>query len=489
MDESSVESDTSSSTLQQGVHVGKQPDGFQSPWKVKKVFYHGFVDLSREEYAPTTSPEFDCCGNQWKLSIYPGGWNDGDLMEREVSLLLESKTKNVTVVDVFFSVSDPVDRREVVRSEAVRHQFRHDGQILPEDERKDSLMVVHFADILTLSRLLQQGTLEVEVWMRLPGGTASPREYFTLPNPMPRNVFAAFWCPGSGPPGDIIIEVGGEQGDGEDSEEGSSDEEESCDEEEDLDINNESIGLGSSRSHVTYDQVGEAGEEACNRAKTSMTKFHVHRFILDCCAPVLAKVCKSTGEGVTSVTIADVKPKIFEQVLRYVYGQHVDELCMKENTKDIIETADKFGLLALKLEAEMFYVNSTTFTTENAIDNFLYAQAQNCEFLKQAVMDFLLENAAAALDKVCFSNVPNSAIQDVLAAMARRKRKGDGDNIRPVNYDALGVGALRRIMHMQHYSAEYQYYTRHEMAKLFKNQQARATAFVAGLGKNQSENS
>ncbi len=49
-----------------------------------------------------------------------------------------------------------------------------------------------------------------------------------------------------------------EQDDGDDSEEDDSDEEESCDEEDDLDINNESIGSDTSRSHVTYGQVGEA---------------------------------------------------------------------------------------------------------------------------------------------------------------------------------------------------------------------------------------
>lgn len=45
------------------------------------------------------------------------------------------------------------------------------------------------------------------------------------------------------------------------------------------------------------------------------------------------------------------------------------------------------------------------------------------------------------------SIIINSAIRDVLSDDQRRKRKGNGHNIKPINYDALRVGTLRTMIH------------------------------------------
>ncbi|KAL7524079.1 hypothetical protein ACHAXR_000424, partial [Thalassiosira sp. AJA248-18] len=91
-------------------------------------------------------------------------------------------------------------------------------------------------------------------------------------------------------------------------------------------------------------------------------QFHAHRVILKQCAPVLAELC---GSGGASVSITDVKPEIFRHMLCYVYGGKVQEEDLKSHAKEIIEAANRFGVVNLKLEAEASYVKSTTMGVDN----------------------------------------------------------------------------------------------------------------------------
>ena len=56
--------------------------------------------------------------------------------------------------------------------------------------------------------------------------------------------------------------------------------------------------------------------------------------------------------------------------------------------KDIINACDKYGVVHLKLEAEATYVESTTITIDNMMDNLLYADSKNLALLKESVMDY-----------------------------------------------------------------------------------------------------
>ena len=57
------------------------------------------------------------------------------------------------------------------------------------------------------------------------------------------------------------------------------------------------------------------------------------------------------------------------------------------------------------------------------IDNLLYADSKNCALLKEAVMDYIVENGNDILGKVSFDNVPGSMMADLLTAMTREKNK------------------------------------------------------------------
>ena len=104
---------------------------------------------------------------------------------------------------------------------------------------------------------------------------------------------------------------------------------------------------------------------------------------------------------------------------------------MKQNAKEIIDACDKYGVVHLKLEAEACYVNSTTITVDNMMDNLLYSDSKNCALLKEAVIDFVVERSKDIIGKVSFVDVPGSIITDILTAVARGKNEDtttDGGN-------------------------------------------------------------
>ena len=192
----------------------------------------------------------------------------------------------------------------------------------------------------------------------------------------------------------------------------------------------------------------EPDEDGSKRVKTSTsTSFHAHRLILQVCAPMLEALFEPTyllsSDGKLTATITDIKPAVFHRLLWYVYGGRVPEEDLKTHAKDIIEAADKYNIVNLKLEAEAAYVESTAITAENAIDNLLYADAKNCALLKEAVFDFLTQNGEEVIARLSFNNIPGYLIKDLLGAATRKRKSGNkGDR-----FTMMRVSELRRKLH------------------------------------------
>lgn len=198
------------------------------------------------------------------------------------------------------------------------------------------------------------------------------------------------------------------------------------------------------------DVMFEVGDEQLvrktrKRAKTTTT-FHAHHLILKECASILGDLCSPGGSDVTIVPITDVKPEIFRHLLYYIYGGKVSEEDLKENAKDIIDAADRYGVVGLKLEAEASFVISTTITFDNAIEYLLYADSVNCALIKEAVMDFILKNHRKAQEKLSFENVPATAMKDLLAAVSRSRGKAKGITS-IVDFSSMRVSTMRKMLH------------------------------------------
>ena len=82
-------------------------------------------------------------------------------------------------------------------------------------------------------------------------------------------------------------------------------------------------------------------------------------------------------------------------------------------------------------------MKSTKITMDNAIDIFLHADALHLALLKEVVVDFLVKNKAA-FQKQSFDNVPGSVVNDVSAALCRKKKGDEAEND-----DELSVMSVR----------------------------------------------
>jgi hypothetical protein len=192
----------------------------------------------------------------------------------------------------------------------------------------------------------------------------------------------------------------------------------------------------------------QPGRDSCKKAKITPAKFYAHRLVLQDGAPILSELCKPSGGILTAVPVTDVKPDIFRHMLYYMYGGKLSDEELKESAKDLIDASNKYGAVSLKLEAEAYYVKSTKLTIDNILDNLLYADSKNCALLKEAAMDFLVENWNAAINKVSFDDVPGSMMKDLLAAMARGKKEDNGgSDDDPIGFNTMRVGTLRKMLH------------------------------------------
>jgi hypothetical protein len=137
-----------------------------------------------------------------------------------------------------------------------------------------------------------------------------------------------------------------------------------------------------------------------------------------------------------------VTPDIFRLLLSYTYGGKISNDDMKSHAKEVIDAADKYGVINLKLEAEANLVEGTTFTIENVMELLLYAESKNCALLKEASMDYIVENKVEVIKKLSFANAPGTLVIDVLAAVSRGERNIDGSDGDESQFYSLRISEL-----------------------------------------------
>jgi hypothetical protein len=169
-------------------------------------------------------------------------------------------------------------------------------------------------------------------------------------------------------------------------------------------------------SDVVFEVGGQRGKDNAEKvARTAPIAFHAHRFILSKCPSTLADMFGPVGEGMIPIQIDNISPETFPLLLNFIYGGSVSDNDMREHAKEIIDAADTFQITNLKLAAEAHFVQATSFRLENMMELLLYAESKNCALLKEAVMDFILENKDEVLNTISFNGViaPETVIKDV----------------------------------------------------------------------------
>ena len=378
------------------VHVGTQP-GPLSDWAVRnnlqlirvtsprKVHFHGFEALPTTRGTAVKSPMFNCFGHQWKVLIYPGGREQS--REDCVSVFLCNLSPENIQADFKILMKHPTDQSQTIRVGDSMSTF---GSVGSSGNAKGTH---NFATRETMLTYLDNGTLTLEIHL----STLKQAEptIFVPSNPFSDNMLKVFF--NNEEKSDVKFEVGGER---------------------------------------------ESATNRRKRTKTTATTFYASRVILDVNAPALADMCKPGDEAV--VPINSVDPEVFKMVLYFCNGGTIGEEELAANTKAIIEAADRFGIVNLKLQAEATLTEKTEITVENLLDNLLYANSKNLALYQEKIMDFVAENGDKIVGNVSFSTVPSELISDILTAVARGKMTGDGSRD---DLKFMRVGDLRKRLH------------------------------------------
>ena len=172
------------------------------------------------------------------------------------------------------------------------------------------------------------------------------------------------------------------------------------------------------------------------------TTFYAHHNILRKAAPQLADLAMSK-EKPARVEISNVSPRTFRDLLSYIYGLEIPRLGQDlMHTKEIIVAADTFGLTSLKLEAEATYISLLTLSLDNVMEHLPFADSMNCAVLKEEVINFIIKNMVDAVEKKVIKDAPGSLGHDILAAFARREKKGVDDKGIANEFCAMRVNEL-----------------------------------------------
>jgi hypothetical protein len=326
------------------------------------------------------TPAFMCNGHEWDLEVYPGGGDVAPEYEGYVSIYLSHRSEGNITANFALSIIDKFGKQKKAR------------QITNGFEGIEAWSGFHDfilrSDILDESRniLDSDGALKILVSIE-----DEQSDVFVPKNPV-RNMIQGMFLDEN--TADVCFEV---------------------------------ISCAEVR-----------GEQ--KRAKSS-DFFHAHSQILKACAPMLANLFDLESDGkVVTASITDVKPDIFRHLLSYVYGGSVPEKELKSHAKAIIDAADKYSIINLKLKAEAAYVKSSEITIDNAMDNLLYADAKNCALLKEAVMKFLAENNTDAVEKISFTNFPGHLVKDLLVLFrgkANKDARGGYENFYFMDHNEL----------------------------------------------------
>jgi hypothetical protein len=310
-----------------------------------------------------------------------------------VSLELSNMSDKAVDIDFGFSVNDGNGKQVAYERSTSPCNF--------EGTNTNSWGFRNFATRVSLLSSLVDGTLVIEVRMRLATPTTSVPPPFIPENPVAKMIQGLFLKNNSA---DIMLEVGGEE---------------------------------------------QLKDNAITVAKTAPVTFPAHSLIVANCSSIFAELCESNGDDrTTPIQINDVTPDIFRLLLSYIYGGKISNDDMKSHAREIIDAADRYGVTSLKLEAEASIVEDTTFTVENVIEHLLYAESKNCALLKEAALDYMVENHADVIEKLTTNTlIPGSLIKDMFPTVFRGEKK-DGTAVGiESQLTSLRISELRKKAH------------------------------------------
>lgn len=170
-----------------------------------------------------------------------------------------------------------------------------------------------------------------------------------------------------------------------------------------------------------------------------------HKVILRMNAPGIFTFCEES-DGDSPIPIDNTSSEIFRMLLRYVYGGEVPnkDTILKKN-KDILDAADRYGLIGLKQRVEATLVESLIVDKTNVADWLIFSDAKTCPLLKEYATLYFLSRSADILksDRSKLLKESPKLLTELLLEMSKNsdtdERFDDESN--------LSVNELRKQLH------------------------------------------
>lgn len=172
------------------------------------------------------------------------------------------------------------------------------------------------------------------------------------------------------------------------------------------------------------------------------TEFRAHLCVLDTGAPILAELADDAESG-ENIIIENVDHAMFKALLECVYGADPPPLgVMKRDARGVLDVADRFGCVNLKLYAESWLVESDL-NKSTAAELLLLAEAKSCALLKESAMKVIKANAKSVMASPGWEDVMKSTTltaEIMEAALVPQSFVAGGDD----DVEKMDVTTLRR---------------------------------------------
>ncbi|KAL7518763.1 hypothetical protein ACHAWX_003575 [Stephanocyclus meneghinianus] len=353
------------------IHIGTPPKR-SSDDRQSALFRFHFNNFDRADAAKVETPTFVCFDHEWKFRLHPRGKKDGKVSASLVHV-------SACSVRVAYDVGVPAAKTFVPMGEFL--DFGRDSQSKPVPLGKHADMVRSEGGVL------QNGTLTVELFMRLDAENSPGCVHFIPSNPFDEQMRRLF--------------------------------------------------LDEETADVCFEVSGRTTKTSPSKADSGIPTNEA--------APVWEWKCNNYSMT-SPVPICGTDPDVFKQLLNYVYGRSTAKIDWEKYSKEMIDCADKFGVPSLKMEAEVWYLKYHKLTLENVVGTLLYADAKHCALLKEKATMFVLQNAHDILSSEYFGGMTQSeSILREILMVGDIVRRGPSAN--DVTFKTLTINDLRTRLH------------------------------------------
>ena len=150
-----------------------------------------------------------------------------------------------------------------------------------------------------------------------------------------------------------------------------------------------------------------------------------HSLIINANAPILFNCCNKEGNSPT--VIDDTNAEVFAHILKNVYAEIVPPKdFILEWDEELIDAANKYGLVGLKESVENVLVQERILNFKNVADYLLFADAMSCPLLKEYTISFFLLHTRKVLNCENSKKLLKSSnlVKELMLELAADKSKG-----------------------------------------------------------------